>query len=69
MFDQSLLGCGERWGPIRDHVSFFELLGRENLRGGQNLGPIFRRSLIDLIEKAVFSWSGAWGVCVKARNL
>ena len=62
MFDKEyVLGCEERWGPIRVHLSFLEELGREVLGGGQNLGPMFRRSLIDLIEKEVPSWFGAWG--------
>ena len=48
-------------GAKRIHPSFLEQLGREVLRGRQNLGPIFGRSLIDLIEKEVPSWFGAWG--------
>ena len=55
------MGWGERSGAKRVHPSFLEQLGREVLRGRQNLGPIFGRSLIDLIEKEVPSWLGAWG--------
>ena len=40
------------------------------MRGGQNLGPIFGRSLIDLIDKAVFLlvW-GLGGLCQGSKSL
>ena len=33
------------------------------------MGPIFRRSLIDLIEKEVPSWFGPGGLCQGSKSL
>ena len=48
-------------GANKGSSTFPRVACREVLRGGQNLGPILGRSLIDLIEKEVPSWFGAWG--------
>ena len=55
-------------GAKRIHPSFLEQLGREVLRGRQNLGPIFGRSLIDLIKQFPLAL-GPGGLCQGSKSL